>query len=82
MSTKTTAVASTVTTPKAPRVVSPGIAKLREEHKANVAKFKAEAASAGTLKRIMEDLLPKLTDEDAGKLWSDLGALARVTSAK
>lgn len=46
---------------KKPRIVSPEIAALRAEHKAKVEALHVATLSAAILKRITEDLLPKLT---------------------
>jgi hypothetical protein len=50
------------------------IAKLREAHKANVAKLQFERRSAKTLKRITDELLPKLTAGDLLFLSKDIAA--------
>ncbi len=69
---------NTAPTEKKPRVVSPAMQALRDQHKANVAAFRRDAASAGTLKRIIEDLLPKLTSDDRAALMADIQNYAEV----
>lgn len=70
----------TTTTPeKKPRIVSPEKLALREKYKLESKALEDAEKSAATLSRITGDLIPKLTDEDAGKLWSNLGALARIS---
>lgn len=59
-------------TEKKPRVVSPEIAALRAEHQAKVKALKDEQVSYATLRRILEDFLPKLTSTDRANLRASL----------
>ena len=63
---------STPSTPSKPRTIDPEILKLREAHKANVAKLQFERKSAETLKRIVEKELPKLTEVDRLSLLTEV----------
>ena len=63
---------TTMPTEKKNRIVSPEIAALRDEHKAKVAALKGAQVSAATLKRITEDLLPKLTADDRCVLATEI----------
>jgi hypothetical protein len=55
---------ATATAAKKPRIVSPEKAALREKYKLESQALDTAKKSAATLKRITEDLLPKLTADD------------------
>ncbi len=65
-------------TEKKTRTIDPAIAELRAQHKHNVENLNISRVSAATLKRITDDLLPKLTAEDHAKLREALVPFAIV----
>lgn len=60
------------TKPTTPRTLDPAIAALRKEHAGKVALLKATQRSAEVLKRILSELLAKLTDADKATLLKEL----------
>jgi hypothetical protein len=68
------------TPPKAPRLLDPDIAKLRQAHAANVLDLKRRRTSAKILQTILEKRLPALTDEDIAKLLATIGRPKPVTA--
>ena len=61
--------------PKAPRVIDPEIARLRELHKESVAKLRKDRASAKMLAKLTAKIA-KLTREDQERLREAIGAPA------
>lgn len=66
-------------TPRAPRVIDPGVAAIRKEALERVKAYRAEQASAKSLTRLTEQCL-KLTESDRDKLVLALTVPATATT--
>lgn len=64
------------TAPRKPRVKDPGILAIEQEMAAKKALYRVAKASGRILKRITDNLLPRLTQEDAAKLAEVVNAVA------